>query len=381
MAADLYCRVTIRADSAEYDLSQDLSSFTVEEASGKPDALTINLSDPYKVFSHALQEGMTVEVDMGTVEEHSLLFRGRIYKVDGDFPRDSVPTLRLLAHDASMAMGLRKRNRPWTDMSLSDIVSEIAGDYFDPPNIAINLRGEGDLRFEGNGIRQQEKTDLDFLNHLARRYGCEMYVVPGDDGDTLSFESQYHIMTADPEVTIYHGRCNTPNRLLSFQASTNVSNIRLPRVITGMDYENGEATEASTSTVEAVGTMDDSFTDENMTALHEHNPEQAQRLEGLISAAGAVQEALREELGSVERQAWPTFLTEAELSIIAENQFSTSIHGMRGNASTYGNQRIHAQSVIDIADVGGRFSGIWYLSQVRHTLDAQGYLTDFECQR
>lgn len=381
MADDLYYRVSITADSAEYDLSRDLSSLTVKETSANPDELTINLSDPDKVFSHALQEGMSVEVDMGTADAHSILFRGRIYKVDGTFPQQGVPTLRLLAHDASMAMGLRERNRPFTDMTLSDLVNEIAGAYFDPSNIEVDLRDEGDLEFTGNGIRQREKTDLQFLHSLARRYGCEMFVMPEDAGDKLYFRAQYNIMTSEPEVTLYHGRCDTPNRLLTFQANSSVSNVQLPRVISGMDFNTGEPTEVSEATVEEVGSTEDEFADENMTAFRERDPERADGLDALITASPGVQEALREELGGVRREAIPTPLSEEELSVIAANQFSTSQHGMRANGACYGNPLIHAQTTIQIADVGGRFSGAWYLSEVRHQLNAQGYRTEFKCQR
>jgi phage protein D len=381
MAGDLFHRVGIQAGTTEYDLSQDLSSFTIEEASAKPAELTVNLSDPFNVFSHALQEGMTVEVDLGTAEEHSLMFRGRIYKVESSSPETGVSTLRLLAYDASMAMGLRRRNRPWTDMTLSEIVNEIAGDYFDPRLVEVSLMADGDPRFEGNGIRQRDKTDLEFLHGLARRYGCEMFVMPEEDGDALHFEAQYHIMSEDPAVSLYHGRCDTPGRLLSFEANSNVANIQLPRALSGIDYGTGEATEVTTTTVEQVGTTDDQFADENMTAFRERHPDRAGSLEGLISGAGAVQEALRDELGTVERQAVATFTTEEELNVISANQFSTSIHGMRASGSADGNPRIRAQANIDIANVGGRFSGTWYLSQVRHVLNDQGYQTEFECQR
>lgn len=381
MIADLFYRVGIQADSTEYDLSRDLDSFTVEEASAKPSELSISLSDPLKVFSHALQEGMTVEVDLGTTEEHSLLFRGRIYKVESSHPDGGVSTLRLLAYDGSMAMGLRRRNRPWTDKTLSEIVNEIAGDYFDAPMIEVALMEGGDPTFTGNGIRQRDKTDLEFLHDLARRYGCEMFVMPGEAGDALHFEAQNRIMSEDPEVTLYHGRCGTPGHLLSFEANSNVANIQLPRALSGIDFETGEATEITTTTVEDVGNTEDQFSDENMTAFRERYPDRADSLDGLISGAEAIQDGLREELGSVERQAVPTFTTEDELSVIAANQFGTSLHGMRANGRANGNQRIHAHSNIDIANVGGRFSGIWYLSQVRHLLDQQGYRTEFECQR
>ena len=379
MSHDLFYRVSINAEGVSYDLSQDLSSFTIEEDSTKPDQITIQVSDPFKVFSHALQEGMEVEVDLGTVEDHSMVFRGRIHKVEGDFPQEGVPTVRLLAQDRSMLMGLRRRNRSWADVSLSDIVSQIAEDCFDPRHIAVNLMG--DPRFEGNGIRQQDETDLAFLLRLAARYGCEMFVTADEDGDTLHFEAQYHIMDVEPEVTLYHGRCGIPNRLLRFQADSDVSNVQLPRVLSGIEYESGERTEVTTASVDEVGETEDRFFDENLAEFGSRYPERAAQLGLLLSTAEAVQQGVREELGSVEREATLAFTTQDDLRVRAENQFSTSIHGMRASGTAIGNHRIHAQVAIEIADVGGRFSGTWYLSQVRHTLNDQGYQTEFQCQR
>lgn len=86
MKNDLYYRVSVRAGHASYDLSHDLSSLTIEESGTGPDMLTIEMADPFKVFSHALQEGMLVEIDLGTVSDHSVIFRGRIFKVEGVSP-------------------------------------------------------------------------------------------------------------------------------------------------------------------------------------------------------------------------------------------------------------------------------------------------------
>ena len=54
---------------------------------------------------------------------------------------------------------------------------------------------------------------------------------------------------------------------------------------------------------------------------------------------------------------------------------------MRASGTAVGNHHLHAQAAFNIADVGKRFSGIWYLSKVRHILDKEGYRTEFECQR
>jgi phage protein D len=378
MGNELYYRVSVAAPGAEYDLSKHLSSLTIDEQSTRPDQLTANLSDQYKVLSHALQEGMEVEVDLGTGDDHSVIFRGRIYKVQGSFPEGGVPTVRLLAHDRSMAMGLRRRNRPWTDVTLSEIVKTIAADYFIPAKIVTNLKG--DPKFEKNGIRQQNITDLKFLRDLAGKYGCEMFVIADDEGEELHFDALYQIMKTVPEVTLVHGRCDVANRLLSFEANSDISKIQLPRVYSGIEYESGELIEESAD-VEEVGDTEDTLFDENLTAFRNAYPERAGQLEGLLSAAEGVQDQLRQELGTVKRLSTPGFTTRDHLKKYAENQFSTSLHGMRATGTAAGNHRLHAQAAVNITDVGGRFSGVWYMSQVTHTLNQQGYTTGIQCQR
>lgn len=379
MKNDLYYRITIKAGSASYDLSQDISSLTVEEGSAGPDQLIIEMTDPFKVYSHALQEGMQVEADLGTVSDHSIIFRGRISKVEGNFPRHGVPTLRLLAFDKSMDMGLRKRHLVWTDTSLEKLVKEIAGAYFDIGDIRVELKGNPD--FSGNGIRQQDETDLAFLLRLAAEYGCEMFVLSGDQKDEFYFKASYKIMKSDSEVTLYHGRSGVANWLLTFEAMVDTAKIQLPRIFSGIDFDTGQCIEQVTAQVENVGTSEDSFAEENLTQFYRHYPVRALSIKNLLLAATTVQQQLRDELGSVERKLTTGFTTQDELNKRTDNQFSTSIHGMRASGSTSGNHRIHAQSTIKIADVGGRFSGNWYLSQVRHVLNKEGYLTEFQCRR
>jgi phage protein D len=377
MGGDLYYHVTVTAGGTAFDLSHDLTSLSIDEEGGKPDQLNVELSDPYKVLGHALQEGMEVEADIGATDDHSIIFRGRIYRVESDLPAQGVPTLKFIAYDKSMAMGLRQRNRAFTGVTLSELVIQVAEDYFD--NIEVEL--VGDPSFTGNGIRQQDETDLAFLLRLAHRYGAEMYVLTEDDGETFYFTAQRAIMESDPEVSLYHGRCDAAARLISFQASGDVSDIQLPRVFSGIDYATGEPTEATTADVEDAGDTEDAFFDENMAAFGAAEPDRADRLQELLAAAPQIQQNLRDELGGVEREPTPGFVSQEDLNMRAENRFSTSVHGMRGNGTCLGNHRLCAQANVRIEDVGGRFSGLWYLSQVRHVLDRRGYQVEIQCQR
>jgi phage protein D len=320
---------------------------------------------------------MDVEVELGTEDDHAVIFRGTIYKVDGSFPTEQTPTLKLQAYDPSMKMGLKRRNRTFQDMAISDIVSRVASAYFTSTDVNV----KGDPKFPANGLRQQEETDLAFLRRLAATYGCILYVTAGDTDDTFHFIPQYAAMTMTSEVTVYYGRSDVNNRLLSFQASVDAAQIELPRVLSGIDPDTGKAIEIDQVQVQSVGTTDDRFFHENLAALTAAYPDKAASLVALITSASASQAALRTQLGTSERSANPTLTSEEQQSAISMNQFSTSIQGMRASGSTVGIRQITAQTNIDIGDVGGRFSGTWFLGQVRHILDGQGYRTEFECRR
>jgi hypothetical protein len=322
---------------------------------------------------------MQVEVDLGTVSDHSIIFRGEIYKVEGGFPDQAVPTLKLVAYDRSVKMGLKKQNRVWSNTTLEGIVKDIAKAYFNPADIKIEMKGNPS--FGNNGIRQQDETDLAFLLRLASTYGCEMYVLAGGRKDQLFYKAQYCIMKSTPQVTLYYGRSGVTNRLLSFQATTDVSKIQLPRVFAGIDFEKGSKVQKTTAPVIEVGTLTDRFRDENITEYCRRYPEKAASISELISAAGVIQQDLRKQLGIAEREVTSGFVTQADLKVKSDNQFSTSIYGMQASGNASGNHRIHAQMTMDIAGVGGRFSGAWYVSQVRHVVNQEGYQTEFHCQR
>ncbi len=378
MPVELYYQVQVTAgDDATYDLSHDLASFTLDEQEGRPDHLTLRVPDPYKVFGHAFQEGMEVMLDLGTKEDHAIVFRGRIHQADADFPRDAVPSLTIHAHDRAMRMGLRPRNRVWAGKKLSDVVKEIAKAHgFASADVQVG----GDPVFTGNGIRQQDETDLAFLLRLAHDWACQMYVDPAN-GDVLRFLSQEKVMKERQQVTLYYGRCGVPDRLLSFQPRSDVADIQLPRVFSGVDYATGRPIELANA--QAAGTTDtnDPFRDENLAEFRAREPERAKRLGGIISAAPKVRTDLLEELGTARREATPSFTTSAAMEARRQNQLSTSALGMRASGSTVGNMRLHAQKALRLKDVGGRFSGTWFLSQVRHVLDREGYRTEFECRR
>jgi Bacteriophage probable baseplate hub protein len=380
VAGDLYYRIGVTAPGVTYDLSNDIGSVTVEQRSSQPAKVTIEMNDPFKVFGHAVQEGMQLEVELGTSKAHALVFLGRIYQVNGTFPQTGVPTLNIQAYDGTMAMGLKERNRVFRDMQLSAIVTQIAG--ASPYRFAkVTVDVLGDPNFPGNGIRQREETDLAFLLRLAAEYGCAMAAIPGDAGEELEFKSERHLVDGKPEVTLFYGRCDVENRLLSFTPSSDIGRIQLPRVLAGIEYETGNPITAAPADDDDVSDLEDPFVQENLAAFGARQPARAPKLELLAGAAENSRKLLEQDLGTVMREVVPTFTTPGDLAERLRNQFSTQRLGMQASGVAPGNYRLRAQRTVGVLDVGGHFSGKWFLSQVRHTVNRTGFRTEFECRR
>jgi len=323
---------------------------------------------------------MQLEVELGAADEHALVFLGKIYQVNASFPERGVPTLTVLAYDGTMAMGLKERNRTFKDMPLSRVVNQVAGAQ--PYRFAgLNVDVLGDPNFPGNGIRQRDETDLAFLLRLAATYGCTMSAVPGDSGETLEFKAERKLADGDPEVKLYYGRCDVDGCLLSFTPSSDVARIHLPRVLAGVEYESGNAIAAAPTDDDDVSDREDPFAQDNMAAYGKRYPDRGPKLDKLAGATTASRKALEQDLGKVVREMVTTFTTSADLAERRQNQFSTQRLGMEASATTLGNYRLRAQRTVGVLDVGGQFSGKWFMTQVRHTVNRSGFRTEFECRR
>lgn len=378
MGPGLFWRVAVSAGGTLYDLSSDLSSFTVEEEDRTPTRLTIQLSDPWTVFSHAFQEGMEVEAELGDEEDHRVVFRGRIYHVDSGLPQDGTPTLTLKAYDASMVMGLRERNRRFRDVPLSDIVRNVTEPHLEGRELRLALLG--DPVFDGEGLRQREETDLCFLRRLAEDAQCAMGVQVGEEADSFMFVAQQTVLREEPAVVLHYGRCDVEHRLLTFNAQVDVGDIALPRTIASMDPRSGEVVEPRASRLEEVGRPEDRLRDDNLAAFEERHPDRGAALRELIDAAEVVAPELRTELGEARRSPVEAFASADQVIQHGEQQPSSSLHGMQATGSTVGNKDLHVRSALAI-EGGGRFSGRWFVSKTTHSFDRQGYRTEFTCER
>lgn len=377
MNADSYVSLRVSAGPAHYDLARELESFNLDDDATKPSQLDVTISDAFRVLSHAVREGMTVEVELGSISEHSRVFRGRIHQVESDFPRDAAPKLRLVAHDERMRMGLRQRSRRFLDQTLSEIVRQVAGAYFSDVEIELT----GDPSFDENGVRQVEQTDLEFLLALAEEFECELLLDESVGRSALRFVSSSRLRNQSPALTLHHGRSGVRHLLASFRPKLDLARVRLPHARAAIDADTGEETGVFVRRASPALEVRDDFASENMTAFSTEHPTRSAELAALLAAADASARTFQEEIGTRSFGSGAAFLSPDQRAAHERQEVSRELLGMQAQATVDGVLSLRPASVIRIQNVGARFSGNWYVLKVRHVLDQSGRRTELECER
>lgn len=93
--------------------------------------------------------------------------------------------MSIVAMDSSALMNLEEKVRPWPDMSDSEIATTIFEEYGFSPRV----KDTQPARPESETKTIQRSTDIQFLQQLAQRNGCECYVETSPSGD---IEGHFH---------------------------------------------------------------------------------------------------------------------------------------------------------------------------------------------
>ena len=74
--------------------------------------------------------------------------------------------------------------------------------------------------------------------------------------------------------------------------------------------------------------------------------------------------------------------TVAEAEELARAYLKKSEYTLvQGSGSIVGDPALKAKTLVEIAGVGRRYSGTYYVTKVTHSIGDGGYVSDFECQR
>jgi phage protein D len=377
-----YLRVMIEGK----DVTPWIASVTAVEDDQQADNVSLTIPDPRMIYADALLEGSTVDVFMGYADpgENAQIIRAVITKVEVSYPENGVPALTLKGEDHSILMGIEEKNHMWDGSAgvstVSALVRKIAtSQTFNGK--ALYSRAEVQLTpdpplTKKTPLHQNGKTDLAFLQELAKTYHAKCFVELNErEQEVLYFIPERRVLDRpNAETIVLRYRMGMGSNLVSFSPTFDSGFIDRLKEKKDVD-SNGKKIESQPKPPVPIVVWS---LDPQLEALA--NAADRARISAIYSAGSAAKVTLQEKFltprKAVGEVSFDKASMEAENEVLASRQL-----GMSASGSTFGNIWLRAKSNIEVQGVNARFKGTWYVSSVTQKIDGGGFRTDFKCVR
>jgi hypothetical protein len=321
MSADVASQVL----SLQYDNNLDLA-----------DMFTIVLNNEHnRLTDSALFDlGKTVEIHMGYGNELKPMMLGEITSIEPSFPENGPPTLRIAGYDKSHRLRNNQADRQWQYVPDSVIAAQIAAE-----SLLIPVVDPSPI-FHRKKITQSG-TDMSFLKDRARANFFDVFV----HWDKLYF--QFPRPQTEAVVLEWGKNLNSYSPRLSTAGMAGLQTIR------GYNEELAQTIVAFSMAVDL-------------------------NLANIIEKLGS---SARELLLSLGRNVVRNEPVESPIdaALVAKSILQDILDGLyEGSGACVGLPQLRAGAMIEIRGVGKRFSGMYRLRKVTHTIDDNGYRTAFE---
>lgn len=308
--------------------------FMCEVVNWDPDTVAMKWSD-----GDLFKAGKELEIRLGYRDRLETLMTGEITALELSVASREIPTLIVQGYDRSHRLMRGRRLRTFTNVTDAEIARSVATDLSLTPEVA-------DTQQIFEYVLQCNQTDLEFLRERARRIGFEVLV----RDKTMFFRPR----------GIGRGEAATLSRdsdLLEFRPRLSTLGPSPRVVVRGWNPQQKESLVGHADTGDATATMG-----------------------GATLGAAAVEEIFgAAETASVAR---PQF-SQAEADQIARAAFNeAALSYISGEGVCVGRTDVRAGEVINIAGLGERFSGPYYVTSATHSYTpARGYRTRFAVRR
>lgn len=326
-----------RADVVQVSVHEDVempAMFACELLNWDQDRVAMTWSD-----ADTFHEGRDVEIGVGYRDAVETLFTGEITALELAASASGVPLLSVQGYDRSHRLTRSHRVRAFSEMSDGDIARQVAEDA--GLTAEVTVRGQHHAH-----VLQCNQTDLEFLRERADRVGAEVVV----RGRTLAFRARP--ASAAPVAT------------LSREADL-------------IEFRSRLTTLAPASLMEVRGW--DPAT--KRTIVGRAGKEQGARAMGGQAQAGtAVARQFGEHLATWMAAA-PDSQGEADAMARAALD-RTALRYVEADGVCMGRPDVRAGTVVELAGLGDRFSGPYYVTATTHTYTpSRGYRTRFAARR
>ena len=286
-----------------------------------------------------LEFGRRLSISMGDGDAGGQIFSGNITALEGRFPQQRPPEILVLAEDRLQDFRMTRRTRTFEDVSLEDVIEQIAGDY--------ELSTDTDISSPQYAVLAQlNQSDLAFLREQARLLDAEIWLAD----NTLHVVQRANLRGQALSMTYRE-------RLHEFSVLADLAHQRTSLVVSGWDVQAKEAVE---------------YEADDAAIQNELNGD---------ACGGSI---LQQEFG--DRSEHLVHLNPADqqqAQSYAEAHYRTMARRfVSGNGIAEGDARLTVGARLSLQGLGGLFNGDYYVSEVTHTFDLMhGFRTRFHVDR
>jgi phage protein D len=313
----------------------------------------------------ALNVGSRIHVLMGYSDRLLSIMRGQINSLTPRFPQSGSPTITVNVLDG---MQLLKERQPAegeeikytqkADWQIAEAVATRNG-------LTAEVTREGPVLDE---VVQKNQNDAQFLMERAKRidFDCYVYTDPETAQTALRFMrpsderaggSRAHELVWSPIRQSFEGlEPNQPfHPLLSFEPTLTLSNQVSSVTVRAWDAAAKQAIVATATADDLPG-----------SAEGRSGPHEAQR------ALGNAQSVVVDAVVTSEEEA-----RELAISLLRERAYEF----ITGAGELMGMPELRPGHNVNLRGLGRRFSGLYYVKKVEHSLGSSGFTTRFEARR
>lgn len=316
----------------------ELLECVVESSLHLPDVCTMRIYDyDFKwLDSSDFKEGKKLEVEAGW-DQKSLqpIFEGEIVGVELDLAAHHTATMVVRAYDKSHRLHRGRKCKTFVDVKDSDVASQVAG----AAGLAVEAQATTVVR---KWILQNNQTDWEFLVDLAARNGHDLFMKAG----------KLYFLKAGDRREFKRVRIVWGEDLRSFRPRTSASTQVKDVEVRGWDPITKQAIVGQSKA-----------------------PEGAPEIGGENNGATVARDFGQQKTVVVDQPVH----SQAEAELLAQSIRNQMGQGfLTADGLCDGAPEVLAGTAIEIANIGTRFSGTYYVTSATHVFSpAEGFTTQF----
>lgn len=343
---------------ADRDVSGAVVSIEVEDHDRLADRAVVVLHDSNGILLNTMRPGQTLRIELGTEDLHAVIFDGFLTHVTGFGNAAAGRQARLTAIDQSILMNRTRKTRHH-EGTLSSVLQTIVGEYPIPVG-QVALAADPEFTIP---VRQTNRTDLQFIQELALRYGARAFVEFNEGLSQFYCVSEETLATAEPAGTLgfQHGSGN----LIDFRFDRLAATAPAHSAAATVDPVTGEITTTAAPVAEPVPppAADDSVADEIASAGAARSATYESALAAAASGPGPESQYLQGFAAGLP--------SDPSLPAFASRRDPTRALGLRGVGIASGAINLRAKNRVTFEGVSEWANGEWYVQLARHTYQQQ----------